>query len=253
MTPHCHNGGRCYQALNLQPVKYIISYPNAKEKDNSLIFHVFSEKRAKKSVAEATLFWGFELADDTGSFDTLYQESLAEQVNDDQGCNNQQTASISESGDIQVTCREVCFKRLGRHDDIGHQSHTGAGEEDGGIEVIRPLPAECKQEDGNHHRDGQRNDDSEECHHRAAAVQVSGFFKFVRDTAVELSHHEDIQTVSVSQTGDGEQSQRPVGVIEVDGCEVDQLEAFGNTAAQEVEYSENIEISEFHEHGELKC
>ena len=142
------------------------------------------------------------LTDDTRALDTLNEVSLAEQVNNNQRCHNEQCAGIVNRGIEQALSRIGGDKRLRHRDDTGHQYRFGIREEYGGVEVVGPLPREREQEDGDHHRDRKRQDDLKEGAVYARTVNICGFLKFIGNACKELTHHEDEQTVLECETGE---------------------------------------------------
>ena len=117
------------------------------------------------------------------------------------------------------------------------------------IEVICPLPAECKQEHGYHHGDGQRKNDLNEGTEGSATIHICGFFKFVRNSAEELTKHKDVQTVLKCQTGNGKQNQGCVRVCNVQtgllNLHVNRLAVCIHTDLNTLElFGQNVEVGE---------
>jgi len=191
----------------------------------------------------------------TGASDTFNDVSLTEEVENDQRSKNQNTAGIVNSRGIERLTSVSGIEGLRNLDDVGKQLVTGCCEEQVGVEVISPLPAEREHEYCYEHGDRKRNDNAYEGAEYAGTIKVCGFFEFVRDGGTEeLAEHEDEQTVLICKTSEGHDEERPVRVDEVDGCcTVRQVDGVNETTAEEVNNTEDIEISELHEQRELKC
>ena len=136
----------------------------------------------------------------TGTLDTLNNVSLTEEVEDDKGSYDEHTASVLNSRYVQVAACVVGIKSLGNLNNVGKECRTGDIVEQLSVEVVSPLPAECEHEYCDHHCAGERKNDSEECSEDTGTVKISGFFELVGNTAVELTEHEDEQTVFVCKT-----------------------------------------------------
>ena len=137
------------------------------------------------------------LAYDTGSFNTLHKRLLTEKVQNHKGEDNHNTASIINRCIVKRLCRIACcsFQAFGDLQNIWHQVNCLTREEDRGVEVIRPLPAEGEQEDGDHHGERERKNDLEEGTEGVGTVYVRRLLKFIRNSREELTHHEDVKTV----------------------------------------------------------
>ena len=147
--------------------------------------------------------------------DTLYQEVLAEYIQDNQRCNDHQTASVSDCRVVKLRTRELGVQGRRNTNKLRQHVNIRAGEEHIDVEFVSPLPAECKQEYGDHHGDGQRKNDLDEGAERARTVHVCGFFQFVRNSTEELTEQEDVQTVLECQTAQREQDHGKIGVVQV--------------------------------------
>ena len=73
-----------------------------------------------------------------------------------------------------------------------------------------------------------------------------------RYSAEELTQHEDVQTVLEAQRTDRHDNQRPEGVGQVQIGEGEKTDRLGYAAAQELEDTENIEITELLEQSETQ-
>ena len=116
------------------------------------------------------------LAGDTRTFDTLYQEFLAEEEHNYQRDHNKQTAGISDSRGIQVpTCVTIIMLAERLRDgavNVGHKHRLVCSKEQSRVEIISPLPREREQEYSYHHRYGQGKDDSHEGAQNSRAIYV---------------------------------------------------------------------------------
>lgn len=80
----------------------------------------------------------------------------------------------------------------------------------------------------------------------------------IRNAAEELTEAEDVQTVLIRQTRERQDIERKVRVDHVDARLVDNLDGIDYAAAEEVDDTElsaelqNVEVTEFHEQGELQ-
>ena len=157
------------------------------------------------------------LIGDTGVLDTLYQEVLAEGIENNQGRNDHKTAGVT---DCSLVKRLSCITKLQGRRNLAYQvneKRVGSGGFDDltNVEVIGPLPAECKQEYGYHHGDGKRQNDLNKGAEGAATVHVSGLFKLIGNSTEELTEQENVQTVLECQAGSGEQNQGQIGFCNV--------------------------------------
>jgi hypothetical protein len=91
------------------------------------------------------------------------------------------------------------------------------------IEFIRPLPAEGEQEDGHHHRDGQRQDDLDKGAEGAGAVYICTLLKLIGYALKELQHHKDIERILKAATNCREDYQRPIGIGQLKGAACQEL------------------------------
>lgn len=126
-----------------------------------------------------------------------------------------------------------------------------AGEEQTGIEGIRPLPGECKHEYRNHHRHSHRNDYADECLDNACTVDIGSLLEFIGDAVEILPHYINEQTVFEGETGDRKDDERPICIKHTGNGGCSDLRAeyiFRNEAV----YTPDIEISELHEHRKLE-
>ena len=127
-------------------------------------------------------------------------------------------------------------------------------EEHGCVEVVRPLPAEREEKDGNHHGNGERQNDLEEGAEGIRTVYVRRFLKLIGNTRKELTHHEDVQAVFEAQATNRKNDQGRKGVHHVDGQSVG--EAASENACDKLEksrdiqalYTTDVEITEVHHH-----
>ena len=173
--------------------------------------------RITKRVAEATLFLLVLVCGQTRTLDTLYQEVLAEGIENNQGRNDHKTAGVTDCSLVKRLSR---ISKLQGRRNLAYQvneKRVGSGGFDDltNVEVIGPLPAECKQEYGYHHGDGKRQNDLNKGAEGAATVHVSGFFKLIGNSTEELTEQENIQTVLKCQTGSREQDQGQIGFCNV--------------------------------------
>lgn len=146
---------------------------------------------------------------------------------------------------------KVGCERSRNLDDRGHKRRSGGGKEQVRVEVIGPLPREAEHEYSDQHCGSRGKDYLHKGSERSASVNVCGFLKLVGDVLEALTHHEDIKSVLESETRNGEYPKRKIGVQEVYIRILKQLETGDNSSAEEVEYSEDIEITELGEHRQL--
>ena len=161
---------------------------------------------------------------ETGVCDTLDEVSLAEEVEYDKGSYNKHTGRIHYDSRKGSLCRIVTdknfftdslkrFRHCGPECVACKKNFVGVGKEDICIENICPLPREGKNEDSDEHRNGARENDAEECFENTVTVNIRSFFKFVGNTAIELSHKVDKQTVLKCKTCDGKEKERDVCTV----------------------------------------
>ena len=91
----------------------------------------------------------------TGLLDTLDKESLTERVENHERRDNHQAAGVSDRGVVQILSCETVLSQGGRNrvDKFDQQIRIRRDEEQVGVEVVGPLPAEREQEHRNQHRD----------------------------------------------------------------------------------------------------
>ena len=162
-----------------------------------------------------------ELVCDTGVLDTLYQEVLAEGIENYQRRNDHKTTRVTNSGLIKRLSRIAQLQgRRNRANQVNKQLVRGFDTrvEQAYVEVIGPLPAECKQEYGDHHGDGQRKNDLNEGTESSRTVHVRRLLKLIRHATEELAQKEDIQAVLECKTAKREEQHREVGITQVNTC-----------------------------------
>ena len=162
-------------------------------------------KLEKSAVSKPTaLVFVKLLIGNSRMLDTLYQEVLAESIENNQRCNDHKTTSITNSGLIKcLTCISQLQGRRNSTNQVNQEliGSIKTGVNETYIEVISPLPAECKQEYGNHHGDGKRQDDLDESTESTTTIHICRFFKLIRNSTEELTEHENIQAVLKCHTG----------------------------------------------------
>ena len=205
------------------------------------------------------------------TLDTLYQILLAEEVYYYERSYYHNSASISYSRVIQVLSRIIGSERRGDSYYLRHQNRLGRSEEEVRVEVVRPLPRECEQEYRYHHRYGQRQNDSNKRSDYTRTVYISRFLKLVGNASEELSQHKYVKSVLKRESAERKDYHRPIGVGKGNSAGGKFLPSVGeniyrreeivryslskqaySAAVEELEYSENIEISEIHKQRELK-
>ena len=131
----------------------------------------------------------------------MYQEVLAEGVENNQRRNDHKTAGVTNSSLVKRLTGISELERSGNLANQVNEKRVGSrGLNDlTNVEVVGPLPAEGKQEYGYHHRNGKRQNDLNEGAQRAATVHICGFFKLVGNSTEELTEQEEIHKYHLNQ------------------------------------------------------
>ena len=153
---------------------------------------------------------------DTRVLDTLYQESLAEGIQNDKRENDQQAARVSNCRIVQRLSCIFQLERRGNVYDLDQQVDVGGVEEQSRVEIVGPLPAECKQEYCDHHGNRYGQNDLQEGAERSRTVHVCRFLQFVGDSAEELTQQENVKSVLKRKSAQRKQYHREIGVTKVD-------------------------------------
>ena len=212
--------------------------------------------------------------------DPLHQEPLQEDIDDHQRENNHQSAGIVNCGFIKPLPRVIGIQRSGN---VAHQFEKRlrfpCREEQAGVELVGPLPAEGEQEDRDQHGHRKRKNDLEEGAEGSRTVNVCRFLQLVGNAAEELTEQEDIKPVLKAQTAKGKHNHRRIGIGQLQSARrqllpeqrirqnVDLFKESGNAgpdilnvvpekldpaAFEEAENAKHVKIAEAHEHGYLQ-
>ena len=156
------------------------------------------------------------LANETGTFNTLYQVLLAEEIHYYERSNDHDRRSISDSIVIYALSCVGSLEMLGNIYYVRHHKRSDVGvtgEEEVGVEVVGPLPREGEDEYSNHHRHRKRKNDLKEGSKCARTVNVCRLLKLVGNALEELTHHVDVKSGLKRETCNREDDEGPEGIV----------------------------------------